>query len=55
MMELKLAQEFASVYQDSLLLVFLDLGKTNDNLDRGILLQTPSVYGEGPKLWGLLA
>ena len=39
-MELKLAQELASVNQDPILLVSLDLGKAYDNLDRGRLLQT---------------
>ena len=54
-MELKLAQELASVDQDKIFLVFLDLRKACGNLDRGRLLKTIEGYGEGPKLQGLLA
>ena len=53
-MDLKLAQELASVDQHPLFLVLIDLIKTYDNLDWGRLLQTLEGYGEGPKLWGLL-
>ena len=54
-MDLKLAQELASVDQHPLFLVLLDLIKTYDNLDWGRLLQTLEGYGAGPKLRGLLA
>ena len=47
-MELKLAQELASVDQDPLLLVLLDLRKAYGNLYRGGLLQTLARYGAGP-------
>ena len=46
-MELKLAQELASVYQDNLFLVFLNLSKMYNNLDQGILLQTIERYEVG--------
>ena len=39
-MELKLAQKLASVDQDLIFLVFLDLSKAYDNLEWGRLLQT---------------
>ena len=54
-MDLKIAQELASVEQYPLFLVFLDIRKACDNLDRGWLLQTLVGYGEGPKLRSLLA
>ena len=54
-MEFKLLQELASVDQDPLLLVFLELRKSYDNLERWRLIQTLEDYGEGPKLRGLLA
>ena len=54
-MEIKLVQELASVDQDPKFLVFLDLIKAYDNLDQGLLLQTLEIYGEVPKLRGLLA
>ena len=49
-MELKLPQELASVDQDPLLLVFLDLRKAYNNIYRGRLLQNLEDYGAGPKL-----
>ena len=52
---LKLAQELASVDQDPLFLIFLDLRKAYDNLDRGWLLQMLVGYGAGPKMRGILA
>ena len=52
--ELKLAQELASVYQDPILLIFLDLRKMYDNLDRVRILKTSEGYGVGPKMWGIL-
>ena len=54
-MDLRLAQELENVYHDPIFLVFLDLRKLYDNLDRGRLLQTLEGYGAGPNLWGLLA
>ena len=39
-MELNIAQDLASVDQDPIFLVFLDLRKAYDNLDRGRLLQS---------------
>ena len=39
-MELKLVQELASVNHDPIFLVFLDLQKAYDNLNRGRLIQT---------------
>ena len=53
-MGLKLEQKLASVDQDMLFLVFIDLMKEDDNLDWFRLLQTLEGYGEGPKLRGLL-
>ena len=53
-MKVKLVQELANLDQDPLFLVLLDPSKEYDNLDRGILLQTLSGYGAGPKLQGLL-
>ena len=53
-MKLKRAHELVSVYQDPLLLVFIDLSKTHDNLYHGQLLQILVEYGAGPKLRGLL-
>ena len=49
-LELNLAQDLASVYQDPLLLVFLDLRKAYDNLDRDLLLKTLEEYRSGPKI-----
>ena len=49
-MELKIMQELACVDQDPIFLVFLDLRKAYDNLDRGRLLNTLEGYGAGPKM-----
>ena len=54
-MELKIAQEFSSVDQDPLFLVFFDLRKAYKNLDQGGVPQTLAVYGAGPKIRGLVA
>ena len=54
-MDIKLAQELSSVYQDLLLVVFLDLKSMHDNLYWGIILQKLAGYRAGPKIWGLLA
>ena len=53
-MEMKLEQELAIVYHDPLFLVFLDLRKACDNVDRGRLIQTLEGYSAGPCLCGLL-
>ena len=52
--ELKLSQGLASVYQDPLFLLRVDKRKAYDNLDHGQILQTLVGYRAGPKLWGLL-
>ena len=39
-MDIKIEQEFTSVYQDPLFIIFLDLTKCYNNLDRGQLLKT---------------
>ena len=54
-MELKIAQELASVDQDPILLVFLDLSKAYNNLYNVWLLKKLAGYGGGPKIQGLLA
>ena len=54
-MELKLAQELASVEQEPLLLVSHDQRKAYGNLYQGRLLQTLAGYGAGLKIRGLLA
>ena len=48
-MELKLAQDFASVDQDLILLVFLDLRNVYSNIYRGRLSQPLEGYDAGPK------
>ena len=53
-LDLKLSQELASVNRDPLLLVFMDLHKAYDTVERGCLLITPEGYGAGPHLIGLL-
>ena len=53
-MELNLAQELASIDQDPLLLVFLDLRKAYDTVGRERLLITLKGYGAGPCMCGLL-
>ena len=54
-MDLKLVQDLVSMEQDTLFLVFIDIRKAYYNLYQGRLLQTLAGYGEGQKLWGLLA
>ena len=54
-LKLKLSQELTSLNQDPLFLVFLDLHKSYDTVERGCLLITPEGYGAGPHLIGLLA
>ena len=53
-MELKLAQELASMDQDPLFPLFLDLRKAYKDLERGRLPQKLAGYGMEPNLWGLL-
>ena len=43
-----------SIDHEALFLVFLDLRKAYDTLDRGLFLQTPEGYGAGPKTHGIL-
>ena len=54
MIELKLAQELASIYHNPLFLVFLDLRKSYNTVDRDRLLQTPEGYDAGSGMCGLL-
>ena len=53
-MELNIAQDIASVDHDPLFLVFLDLRKSYDTLDRESLIHTLEGYGVGPHMCGLL-
>ena len=53
-MELKLAQELDSIYQDPLLLVFLDLRKAYNTVDQDRRIIALEGYGAGPWLCGLL-
>ena len=53
-MELKLIQELASIYQPPLILVFLDLRKAYETLYREHLLVSMDGYGVVPCLCGLL-
>ena len=53
-MELNLAQDFSSIDQDPLLLVFLDLRKAYDTTGWEGLIITLKGYGAGPRLCGLL-
>ena len=53
-MELKLVQYLASVNQNPIFLVFIDIQKVSNNLDWGIILQALECYEEEPKLQGLL-
>ena len=53
-MELKLSQELSRIYQDPLFLVFLDLRRAYDTVDRERLLMTLEEYGAGTFLCGLL-
>ena len=54
-MELKMVQELASIDQDPLFLVFLDLQKAYDTLDYSRLLHTLEGYRVVPNIRGLLA
>ena len=48
-MEINITQDMASVYQNPLFLVLLDLRKAYDNLERGWLSKTLEGYGRGLK------
>ena len=52
--ELFFPQELASIDQDTLCLVYLDLRKAYDTVDRDRLLITLEGYGAGPCLCGIL-
>ena len=52
--QVKLAQELASVEQEPLFLVFLDLRKAHNTVDRPRALQTYREYGMGPRMCRLL-
>ena len=54
-LELKLDQDLYRIYQDPLLLMFLDLYKAYDTLDWDHLLKTMEGYGIGPHLCRILA
>ena len=54
-MEVKLYQEFASIYHNPLLLIFLYLSKAYNTMDRVRLVQTLVHYGVGPCICGFLA
>ena len=53
-MELKISQELASIDQDPLFLVFLELQKAYDTVEQDILITTLEGYGAGPRVCGLL-
>ena len=54
-MDINLLHELSIVYQEPLFLVFLDLRKYYDNMDRGCLLKTLEEYRAGPNMRGILA
>ena len=54
-LDLKLVQELASLYQAPLFLVFLCLCKSYDTVDCGFLLTTLEGYVAGPHMCRLLA
>ena len=54
-MELKMVQEIASIYQDPLSLVSLDLRKSYNTLYCRIILHILEGYRAELKMWGLLA
>ena len=52
--ELKIARELASIYQDPLFLLFMDLRKDYNTVDWDCLIITLEGYGAGPRMCGLL-
>ena len=52
-LEIKLSQDMAIIDQDSIFLVFLDLHKAYDTLERCRLLMTLKGYGAGPHMYGI--
>ena len=54
-LELKMVQEIASMEQDPLLLVFIDLHKAYGTVYCGCLLMTLEGYGSGPSMCRPLA
>ena len=54
-MELNIAQELSSIYQDLSFLVFLRLRKACDTVDHGRLMRTLEGYSAGPHMYKLLA
>ena len=52
--EIKMSRKLASINQDPLSLVFLDLRKVYNTLYHGRLLQTLGGYGADLKVWGIL-
>ena len=54
-LEIKLEQDLAGVEQDPLLLVFLDLLKAYDTVDRVHLMMNLEGYGAGPHMCKLLS
>ena len=54
-LEQKLVQELASVDQEPLFLVFLDLNNAYKTVDCGLLLKTLEGYGAGPYMFRFLS
>ena len=53
-LELKIAQEISIIDQEPLLLLFLDLSKAYNTMNRDRLLATMEGYGAGPRMCGPL-
>ena len=53
-MELQFAQEIVSMYHNPLFLVFLDLRRAYNTVDRGRLVRTLEVHSAGPCFCELL-
>ena len=54
-MEINLAQELASINQDPLFFIFLDLSNSYDMVERSRLIRTLEGYGMGPQICNLCA